>query len=68
MVRNTVVVLLFFVASVCVAKLSYKVYQMNEEEDTVFGSKFFWSHKYKNNFSPGSVYCWVKHFPGEDFS
>ena len=40
MVRNTVVVLLFFVASVCVAKLSYKVSQMNEEEDTVFGSKF----------------------------
>ena len=40
MVRTAVVVLLFFVVSECVAKISYKVSQMNEEEDTVYGSKF----------------------------
>ena len=40
MVSKTVAVLLFFVVSECVAKISYKVSQMNEEEDTVLGSLF----------------------------
>lgn len=39
MVRNGVVVFLCLV-SVCVAKTSYKVSEMSEEENTVFGSKF----------------------------
>ena len=39
MVRNGVVVFLCFV-SVCVAKTSYKVSEMSEEENTVLGSKF----------------------------
>ena len=39
MVRYTVIVLLCLV-SVCVAKMSYKVGELSEEENTVYGSRF----------------------------
>ena len=39
MVRTVVVVVLYLV-SVCMAKMSYKVTELSEEENTVYGSRF----------------------------